>query len=71
MTLARMMADNPRISTPTVGTAINHAGMMKEDVGQPAGEVKGCSILSEDLMQSCTAVSPDCIIVCVLLYLSH
>ena len=71
MTLARMIADNPRISNPTVGMAIIHAGMMKEDVGQPAREIKGCSIVSECLMQSCTAVSPDCIIVCVLLYLSH
>ena len=38
-----MMMNNPVISnTTTLGTAICHAGMVKEEVGQPAREMTGC-----------------------------
>ena len=37
--------NNSRISSPTIqGTAICHAGMVKEEAGQPAREMTECSI---------------------------
>ena len=43
MIFTRMMTNNPRKSSPTtLGTAICHAGMVKEEAGQPAREMAGC-----------------------------
>ena len=37
--------NNSRISSPTIqGTAICHAGMVKEEAGQPVREMTECSI---------------------------